>query len=103
MRWALTVAIGLLALAPSAWASAPSPDAGGELAARWCAGCHVVSNSGAGGTSAPSFGAIAKQRRPADIRAALSGPHAKPMKGFKLKRHEVADVTAYIESLAARR
>jgi mono/diheme cytochrome c family protein len=87
----------------AAAAPGPSPEAGGELAARWCAACHVVSVSGAGGSSAPSFGAIAQHRAAADIRAALSRPHARPMRGFTLKRHEVDDVTAYIESLDSRR
>ncbi|WP_068500516.1 c-type cytochrome [Magnetospirillum moscoviense] len=103
MRVALTVALGLVVMAAPAWANSASADAGGELAARWCAACHVVSPSGAGGNAGPSFGSIAKDRRAADIRAALTKPHAKPMKGFKLKRHEVDDVTAYIESLEARR
>jgi mono/diheme cytochrome c family protein len=105
MRLALTVAAGLTLILIGLGASAappPSADAGGELAARWCAGCHVVAPSGAGVDNAPRFQDIAKDRAPAEIRTILSGPHAKPMKGFKLKRHEVEDVAAYIESLENR-
>jgi mono/diheme cytochrome c family protein len=106
MRGALSVAVGLVMMAVgsgTAMATGASADAGGELAARWCAACHVVSPSGAGGNSGPSFGAIAQDRRGAEIRAVLTKPHAKPMKGFKLRRHEVDDVTAYIESLSSKR
>jgi mono/diheme cytochrome c family protein len=105
MRLALTVVAGfglLMLVRAGAAATGPSAEAGGELAARWCAGCHVVSQSGAGGQSGPRFDDIANLRDAAAIRAALSKPHARPMKGFKLRRHEVDDVAAYIESLEVR-
>lgn len=71
----------------------PSPDSGAELAARWCADCHMEPDR-----AAPSFRAIAK-RPAADIRAALSRPHARPMGGISLNRREIDDVAAYIKGL----
>ncbi|CAA7624608.1 Cytochrome c-552 [Magnetospirillum sp. UT-4] len=97
-----TVAVILwLATAP-AGAVAPSPEAGADLAARWCAGCHVVGPSGAGTDSAPSFAAIAGRRDSAEIRAFLVKPHARPMRGFSLSTREIEDVAAYIETLEQR-
>ncbi|MGE5476902.1 MAG: c-type cytochrome [Bacteroidales bacterium] len=106
MRGLLTVAGGLGVLGTGLWlaaspagAVAPSADAGAELAARWCAACHVVAPSGAGNDAAPSFTAIANTRSPGEIRAFLAQPHAKPMRGFNLTTREIEDVTAYIGSL----
>jgi mono/diheme cytochrome c family protein len=77
----------------------PSPEAGAEIAARWCAGCHVVSKSGAGTDAAPSFPSIATRREETELRVFLSKPHAQAMRGFTLTRREVEDVVAYIQSL----
>lgn len=106
MRALLAVVGGLGVLGVVAWltaspagAVAPSAEAGAELAARWCAACHVVAPSGAGTDAAPSFAAIATHRSPGEIRAFLTQPHAKPMRGFSLTNREIDDVTAYIASL----
>lgn len=80
-------------------AVAPSPETGGEIAARWCADCHVVSLNGAGIERGPGFLQLAEQRSHEQIVSALSGPHAQPMKRFTLSPREVADVAAYIDSL----
>ncbi|MBI2241661.1 MAG: c-type cytochrome [Magnetospirillum gryphiswaldense] len=72
----------------------PSADNGAELAARWCADCHIEQRS-----DAPTFKTIASRRSVADIRAALSKPHARPMGGISLNRREIDDVTAYIKGL----
>jgi len=77
----------------------PSSELGSEIAARWCAACHVVAASGAGTDSAPAFATIAAKREADDIRAFLMQPHAKPMRGFTLTEREIIDVTAYIQSL----
>lgn len=106
MRALLAVLGGLGVLGAILWgtaspasAVAPSAEAGADLAARWCAACHVVSASGAGTDAAPAFTTIASHRSPTEIRAFLTQPHAKPMRGFKLSGREIEDVTAYISSL----
>lgn len=94
------VGCGLWLSAGPARAVAPSAEAGADLAARWCAGCHVVAEDGAGTDAAPSFVDIARKRSAGELRAFLSVPHAKPMRGFTLSRREIEDVVAYITSLA---
>ncbi len=96
------LALGLVTAAKSAQAMVVSPEAGADLAARWCADCHVVTPSGAGTDQAPSFAAIARQRTPGEIRASLQKPHARPMRGFTLSAPEIEDVAAYIVSLDER-
>lgn len=85
-----------------AGAVAPSPEIGAEIAARWCAGCHVVSPSGAGTDAAPSFASIAGRRDPVQLKLFLSQPHAQAMRGFDLTTREIEDVVAYIETLDQR-
>lgn len=109
MRALLAVFGGLGVLGAWLWmtasparALAPSPEAGAELAARWCAACHVVAPSGAGTDAAPSFSAIARSRSVDDIRGFLAKPHARPMRGFTLTTREIEDVAAYIETLEQR-
>jgi mono/diheme cytochrome c family protein len=87
-----------MASGPAA-AVAPSPETGAEIAARWCADCHVISPSGEGISRAPGFPQMADNRSHAEILHALTGPHAQPVKGFTLSPREVADVAAYIDSL----
>lgn len=106
MRALLAVVGGLGVLGMCLWltaspagAVAPSAEAGAELAARWCAACHVVAPSGAGTDAAPAFAAIANHRSTGEIRTFLSQPHAKPMRGFNLTTREIEDVAAYISSL----
>lgn len=106
MRALVIVAGGLTALGLFFWLNArpaqalpPSAEAGGDVAARWCAACHVVAASGAGSDAAPSFMDIARRRDAAQLRAFLSQPHAKPMRGFTLSTREIEDMVAYIVSL----
>ncbi len=101
---AVTAGFGVLGLA--LWASsgparavAPSVEAGADIAARWCAACHVVAPSGAGTDAAPSFVSIAQKRTTEDLKVFLAKPHAKPMRGFTLTNHEIEDVAAYITTL----
>ncbi|MBI5163660.1 MAG: c-type cytochrome, partial [Magnetospirillum sp.] len=75
------VAVGLWLMAGPARALTPSADAGAELAARWCAGCHVVAPSGAGTDAAPSFLTLARSRTADQLRLFLAKPHARPMRG----------------------
>lgn len=106
MRVAFTLVPALCVGALSIWlasgsaeALAPSPETGAEIAARWCADCHVVSRTGAGLDRAPGFVELSGTKTHEDILKALSGPHSQPVKGFKLSAREVADVAAYIDSL----
>ena len=106
MRVLMAVVVGMAVLGFALWLSAgparavpPSIEAGADLAARWCAGCHVVSNDGAGTDAAPSFVSISRTRTAAQLKAFLAKPHAKPMRGFTLSARETADVVAYIASL----
>lgn len=96
--WIIAVAL-LIDLSP-AGALPPSPDTGAELAARWCADCHMpAADTPRRDDVAPSFHAIAVNRSAEQIRDSLSKPHAKPMGGIALNRREVEDVTAYIKGL----
>ena len=106
MRALVGVAAGFGALALCIWLSAgsaravpPSSEAGAEIAARWCAACHVISPSGAGTDAAPSFVAIAHNRSADELKTFLAKPHAKPMRGFDLSNREIDDVIAYIATL----
>jgi mono/diheme cytochrome c family protein len=107
MRALVVSAAGMAALGVGLWLSAgparavaPSVEAGADLAARWCAGCHVVADNGAGTDAAPSFVSIAHKRNAEELKAFLAKPHAKPMRGFTLSSREIEDVVAYIVSLA---
>lgn len=109
MRVLLGLVAGLGALAVGAWASTdnaaavpPSAEGGAEIAARWCAGCHVVAPSGVGNDTAASFPSIAGRRDSGELRLFLAQPHARPMRGFTLTSREIEDVVAYIETMEQR-
>jgi mono/diheme cytochrome c family protein len=108
MRLVIGLAVVALAVGGGLWlaahptravASSADAGAGAEIAARWCAGCHVVAPSGAGTDAAPSFMSIALTRTPARIRAFLRHPHGAPMQSLSLSGREIDDVTAYIVGL----
>ena len=97
-------AISVWLIAGPAHAVAPSPETGAEIAARWCADCHVISQTGEsqtgeGVSKGPGFSEVADTHSHDQIVGALSSPHARPMKGFTLSAREVADLAAYIDSL----
>jgi mono/diheme cytochrome c family protein len=75
---------------------------GEALARQWCAGCHTVGAAEAPTRDVPpSFASIA--RRPVAtedaLRAWLNAPHPN-MPDFELSRANIADLAAYIRSLA---
>jgi mono/diheme cytochrome c family protein len=74
---------------------------GGDLAKRWCAGCHVVAadQTQADADAAP-FATIATKPdfNPEKVAFFLLDPHPK-MPDFPLSRNEAADLAAYISSL----
>jgi mono/diheme cytochrome c family protein len=100
LRAPLIVATALLGLPVSAYAAA-DPDHGEQLARRWCAACHIVSNDQAkGADNVPTFAAIAHIPGfdAAKIGNFLRDPHPK-MPDMQLSTTEAADMAAYIASL----
>jgi mono/diheme cytochrome c family protein len=82
-------------------ALAADADHGADLAKRWCASCHIVTN---GQTQAsadvPSFVSVARKPdfSPERLAFFLLDPHPK-MPNFPLSRTEAGDIAAYIASL----
>lgn len=87
-------------------ARAADAEAGRRIADRWCASCHVVSDSGSAsgavrGTDAvPTLASIARDpnRSPNWLRQWLTFPHP-PMPDLNLSRTEIDDVVAYLQGL----
>jgi mono/diheme cytochrome c family protein len=83
-------------------AVAQSADVGGELAERWCMGCHVV-ETGPGDVASdgvPTFPAIAAKpsTTAASLDRYLSSGHT-TMPDFSLSRDERGALVAYLLSL----
>lgn len=99
MRTILTLSAFMLALTPAAMA-AESAAAGKELAAKWCASCHLTGESDTAMDSAPPFAALATDPKVTSDRlsAFLTKPHG-GMTGLSLSRQQIDDLAAYIESL----
>ena len=97
-----SIAIFGLALAASSSASALVADVaqGEKIARRWCAACHVVSSDQkqASADVAP-FADAARHKTNAELAAFLTDPHPK-MPDMSLTREEIADVVAYMRTLA---
>ena len=77
---------------------------GEALARQWCTGCHVIDARGSGTDAAPSFPAIARDPARGDanrLTAWLSTSHPN-MPNFNLTREAIADLVAYIGTLAQR-
>jgi mono/diheme cytochrome c family protein len=75
--------------------------AGGQIAQRWCASCHIIGENQTGSVpqGPPSFRTIAKSGMTAEqLRAFLSHPHG-AMPDLALSRTEIVDLTAFIQSL----
>jgi mono/diheme cytochrome c family protein len=79
-----------------------NPDAGHEIAQKWCSDCHVVDHEQrrATSTGAPTFAAIAgmKTTTPLGLHAFLQTPHHR-MPDLHLSQEEGDDLVAYIMSL----
>ncbi len=75
---------------------------GGQLAARWCAGCHVVDRStkDARADGVPTFPAIAGKPDSSveHLRAAMNPIHGR-MPDLSLSKRDQDDLAAYILSL----
>jgi mono/diheme cytochrome c family protein len=98
----ITIAVFGLALAASGSASALVADAahGEKIARRWCAACHLVApdQKEASADVAP-FAAAARHKTNAELADFLTDPHPK-MPNMVLSREEIADLVAYMRSLA---
>jgi mono/diheme cytochrome c family protein len=97
-----SIAVFGLALAASGSASAIVADVaqGERIAKRWCAACHIVANdqTQASADVAP-FADAARHKTNAELAAFLTDPHPK-MPDMSLTREEIADLVAYMRSLA---
>jgi len=70
---------------------------GGQLAQRWCTGCHVIAGSGYSQAGAPAL-PPKSARDQKWLRAWLASPHP-PMPDPQLSRPEIDDIVAYLDSL----
>jgi mono/diheme cytochrome c family protein len=94
-------AIFAIAVGLAGPAVAADPSHGADLAKRWCAACHVVSeDQKQANADVPSFAAVARQPDFSAEKLAffLLDPHPK-MPNFPLTRIEAGDIAAYIASL----
>ncbi len=95
--WPLAVLLGLALATPAA---AQDAAAGRALAERWCAACHAVAPDSGDSDVVPSFERIARERQLTEesLTVWLAEPH-QSMPSLSLTRREIADLTAYFESL----
>jgi mono/diheme cytochrome c family protein len=88
---------------PGGPAQAGDPATGKSLALRWCAACHLVADDqpSASSASLPSFRDIARDPDWTDdkLTTFLADPHPR-MPGMSLGNTEIANLSAYIVSLA---
>ncbi len=90
-------ALGII-FCPPAFASDAAN--GEKLALRWCAACHVVSEGQPRAQAdAPSFASISASRKVPEISAFLRQSHPQ-MPDMNLSRDEIADLIAYMHTLA---
>ncbi len=89
----------LLLLAVSPARAAGDPDNGARLTQTWCSGCHAAGASGA--DVAPPLREIASRpgRTQAYLYAWLTDPHP-PMPRLDLSNRQIADLMAYLATLA---
>jgi mono/diheme cytochrome c family protein len=88
----------LLSSTPQAFAA--DPVTGEKLARRWCGECHVVAaDQPRANADAPTFAAISASRRVPEITTFLGSSHPR-MPDMNLTRGEIADIIAYMHTLA---
>jgi mono/diheme cytochrome c family protein len=94
------LALALAALAPSAALAFADAGQGENIAKRWCAPCHLAApdQQRASADVAP-FTTVARSKTDQQLAAFLTDPHPK-MPNLQLSREEIADLVAYIRSLA---
>lgn len=97
----------IIALAMAGLGSAAAQDVvrGGEIAKRWCAGCHVVERSPAQAPAngLPTFPALANESGQSSehLRASMNPQHSR-MPDLALSKQQQDDLIAYIFSLRTR-
>lgn len=73
---------------------------GERLAKRWCAECHVVApDQRRAQSDAPTFSSISAARKVPEISSFLGQSHPQ-MPDMSLSRNEIADLIAYMHTLA---
>ena len=75
---------------------------GQRLAVRWCSGCHVVlPGQPQASDAAPTFAQVASSGLDeGSLKAFLANPEHSRMPNLSLSRSEIADLVAYIKTLA---
>lgn len=99
-------AVTALLMAQAAPAAAADAERGHQIAKSWCTSCHVIDHAGTGTRidTAPGFPTIAADAARSDERRLsvwLSTSHP-TMPDFGMARDEIADLVAYIRTLAPR-
>lgn len=95
---AAAVILGLVVWSPAAGAADAAN--GARLATRWCAACHLVSPTQTRAhADAPSFASLSAGRRIPEIDGFLKQSHPQ-MPDMSLTRDEIADLIAYMHTLA---
>ena len=94
------IAIGVTALLSLTPAAGADVKQGARLAQRWCSNCHVIApGQPKAAADAPSFAAISAARKVPEITGFLLQSHPS-MPDMNLSRGEIADLIAYMQSLA---
>jgi mono/diheme cytochrome c family protein len=102
MRPVLFAPVLALALAaPFSAAAIPAdPEQGEQIAKRWCAPCHLASpDQKQARADVPPFVTLARSKTDQQLAAFLTDPHPR-MPNLHLSREEIADIVAFIRSLA---
>lgn len=103
MKSQLPVLALLAALSAPTLATAADVANGKKLALRWCSACHVVSpDQTRAQADVPTFENIARRYDSARLTRFLAAPYPR-MPDMGLSRNEIADLVAYIRSLAPSR
>lgn len=102
MRNLAPLAAMFFLLCASAEAAPGNAEAGHDLAATSCSGCHTLPSAPEGADTAPPFANIARDHKGDRtwVRTWLMNPHP-PMKGLNLTRQQIDDINAYLESLSS--
>ena len=102
VRWNLifpAALVGALTLQAVAAANEGDADAGRELAARWCSGCHNIEPDGPMKQQPPAFAAIVVYRSPDYIRSNIMVPHSGMPEVAQILGLELDDLMAFMMSL----
>jgi len=101
MRLVLLAPVLALVLTAVPAAAIPAdPEQGERIAQRWCAPCHLASpDQKQASADVPPFVTLARSKTDQQLAAFLTDPHPR-MPNLNLSREEIADIVAFIRSLA---